>query len=183
MRSQVPILVTGSQEPSTGPMTPSLGARPEEELLICRHLRMREGPDEEAVAACFSSVTVCLQRFFQRFPRSQELSEKLSTPQRLCSKALAHGRSQSLCLEMLRTRVEWVFGLPGLCLVAFLMEKECGVFSAAWHLILSSAPFLGPPDSAESKALVLSPWLFEAEQAWQMGTLILGQRPCSGCGL
>lgn len=121
MRSQVSILVTGSLEPST----PSLGARPKE-LLICRHLRMREGPDEEVVAACFSTVTECLQRFFQRLPRSQELSEKLQTPQRLCSKTLAHGRSQPLCLEMLRTRVEWVFGLLGLCLVAFLMEKECG---------------------------------------------------------
>lgn len=128
MRAQVPILVTGSLEPSTGPVTPSLGAGPEEELSICRHLRMREGPDEEAVAACFSSVTVCLQRFFQRLPRSQELSERLRTPQRLCRKALAHGKSQSLCLEMLQTRVEWVFGLPDLCLVAFLVEKECGVF-------------------------------------------------------
>lgn len=126
MRSQVSILVTGSLEPSTGTVTPSLGARPKEELLICRHLRMREGPDEEVVAACFSTVTECLQRFFQRLPRSQELSEKLQTPQRLCSKTLAHGRSQTLCLEMLRTRVEWVFGLLGLCLVAFLMEKECG---------------------------------------------------------
>lgn len=105
---------------------------------------MREGPDEEVVAACFSTVTVCLQRFFQRLPRSHELSEKLRTPQRLCSKALAHGRSQPLCLEMLRTRVEWVFRLPGLCLVAFLVEKECGVFYAAWYFIMSSAPFLAP---------------------------------------
>ncbi|ERE74427.1 ras association domain-containing protein 5 [Cricetulus griseus] len=51
---------------------------------------MREGPDEEVVAACFSTVAVCLQRLFQRLPRSQELSEKLQTPQRLCGKALAH---------------------------------------------------------------------------------------------
>lgn len=98
MRSQVPILVTGSLEPSTGPVTPSLGARPKEELLIRRQLKMREGPDEEVVAACFSTVTVRLQRFFQRLPRSHELSEKLRTPQRLCSKALAHGRSQPVCL-------------------------------------------------------------------------------------
>lgn len=126
MRSQVSILVTGSQAPSTGPATPSLGARPIEELLICRHLRMREGPDEEVVVACFSTVTVCLQRFFQRLPRSHGLSEKLQTPQRLCSKTLAHGRSQPFCLETLRTRVEWVFWLLGLHLVAFLMEKECG---------------------------------------------------------
>uniref|UniRef100_A0A8C6HZ49 Ras association domain-containing protein 5 n=1 Tax=Mus spicilegus TaxID=10103 RepID=A0A8C6HZ49_MUSSI len=72
------------------PVTPSLGARPKEELLIRRQLKMREGPDEEVVAACFSTVTVRLQRFFQRLPRSHELSEKLRTPQRLCSKALAH---------------------------------------------------------------------------------------------
>jgi hypothetical protein len=32
---------------------------------------------------------------------------------------------------------------------------------------------LHPPDSAKSKVWVLSPWLIEARQAWQMGTLVL----------
>lgn len=184
MRSQVPILGTGSLEPSAGPVSPSFGARPKEELLICRHLRMREGPDEEVVAACFSTVTLCLQRLFQRLPRSHGLPGKPRTPQRLCCKALAHGRFQALCLEMLRTRVEWVFGLLSLCLVAFLMEKECGGLLGRLALntelrTISSPPTpTSAPGSAESRAMVLSPWLIEAEQTCLTGTLILVQRPC-----
>lgn len=34
------------------------------------------------------------------------------------------------------------------------------------------------PGSAESRAMVLSPWLIEAEQIRLTGTLILVQRPC-----
>lgn len=165
-------------------MAPSLDCRPREELSrelsIGRHLRMREGPDEEVVAACFSTVAVCLQRLFQRLPRSQELSEKLQTPERLCSKTLAHGRSPLLRLETLQTRGEWVVGLLGVCLMAFLTEKECGILRAARPLILSSAAFLGLPDFAENKIWVPSPCLAE-EQLYQMGTVILGQRPCLRC--
>lgn len=134
--------------------------------MIGRHLRMREGPEEEVVAACFSTVAVCLQRLFQRLPRSQELSEKLQTPQRLGSKALAHGRSLLLHLEMLQTRGEWVFGFPGLCLVAFLMEKECGILQAARPLIRSPAPFSRSPASAENKVWVRSPCLTAEQEDW-----------------
>lgn len=171
MRSQVPILVIRSLEPSASdsvswhhPLTPG--------LLIGGHLRMREGPDEEVVAACFSTVAVCLQRLFQRLPRSQELSEKLQTPQRLCGKALAHGRSLPLHPEMLQTREKWLFRFPGLYPVAFLMVKECGILQAVRPLVLNSAPLPGPTDSAESKAWVLLPCLTE-EQVYQTGTVIL----------
>lgn len=115
---------------------------------------MTEGRDEEAAAACFGTVTALLQRLFSRLPKGRSGSEKLQALWRFRQEAqLARGRSQPLQLGAFRG-----------CLLPYHQPSSWGReprrLLAAWYLMLSSAPALGPGSPRpQSSGAALQPGL------------------------